>query len=74
MVELVRLTIKGTPEDARKAASARGVELSEVVQRPNEYTIAQALMKPSQVSEWFGEPGSAPFPVGSLLLFGYIRD
>lgn len=67
----MRLIIKGSPEDAAKAAELRSIPLSRIDEHPSlceaiAYTEEASLRR---VVAWFCEPGEAPFAPGSLLFY-----
>jgi hypothetical protein len=73
---IYRVIIKGTPAQARKAATNRGVILNNVRgnRRIATETTATASAPFSAISAWFAETTRAPFTGGDLLWFGGIFD
>lgn len=72
---MLRLIIKGRPEDAVLSASIRNIGLARVDEHPSgteclAYTDDFELRR---VIAWFCEPGEAPFQPGSLLFYSEGR-
>lgn len=73
------LVVKGDAEDAAEEASDRGIPFTFVreIRRNDEGSVSGGTtpaIYAAEVAEWFGETGTPPFPVGTLLWFRYDED
>lgn len=67
---MIRLLVKGSKDEACAAARQRKVELLEATERtPTETFCLAELSQARRIYDWFGDPGQAPFPPGTLLYF-----
>lgn len=64
------LIIKGNAFDAARAAADRGVALAHS-KTLDETTIGRTAANEQTLNAWFCETTTAPFPIGSLLFWGY---
>jgi hypothetical protein len=67
---MIRLLIKGDLDTAHRATVNRGMETISSWKLHRDCTIGYTRDEYwREVMNWFGEPGQAPFPPGSLLHF-----
>lgn len=66
---MIRILVKGTPEDAHKAATARGIPLFDVAPLHADRCIAEVPETyRMDVIRWMCEPHRpAPYPAGTLM-------
>lgn len=66
------LVVKGDKHTAAKAASARGIPMAFKTETAHGETVGHVgTQHLDKVHKWFSEPGTAPFPPGSLLHFAH---
>jgi hypothetical protein len=75
---MITLVIKGTKDEARKAAADRGVPLNTIgIESMNKQETVGTVGEYCRplVEKWFGEPPKEPpFPVGTLLWWSIINN
>lgn len=64
---MIKLYVKGTQAEARAAAHDRGIVVKDGVYNPIQTVLLTHETFLKKVTDWFCEPGFAPYPPGSLL-------
>jgi len=63
------MIVKGTFEDAEKAAKVHGIELLPVYWKLDGDVTTFTKSDLTKVVAWYSEPGEAPYPPGTLLFY-----
>ena len=71
---MIQLLVKGNKFEAVRAAAAHNIPAAFYRELPRDTGTVETLLRVHDahrkaVSDWFAEPGTAPFPAGALLFF-----